>query len=678
MPDVNAQDAVGQRNPFADAMASELIDSPEQYVALFSPTVLMGQARRLFEAKNTVLVGPLSSGKTMLLNLLRYVVMHDWLKTAGAPPAELGDVPPFLGISVNLTRASFHTFGQRAPSLEDGAIPPDQSQSICASDFLTHYLLREYLKALTLILSDDGLALRKWLGLPAGVRSDQDIAQEIAEWPCWFGYYRGASDLKALLRRVEERLSSWHGWLNFNVDSIPDDVWRTKTTPREPLHSMGNLLRSLEPESGSLPLFVSIDQYEEIRYLGGGLGTDLQRVVNGLFKARDPAVFYKLGVRTHDWGRELRVLGSEATIEAQRDYVLVDLARILMRSENSEGLFRKFALDVAHKRLKVFGRLADDAPPGIPDMLGSKLDPSVEARHYLADKSNPRLRGLVWGDLPQAVREALGEEVDPEEQPLDALLAGVWARQSIRREDATMMTVAAAREKPWTRSWWRKERVLLGLYRLASLTNQRKLYAGWHAVLYLSGANIYAFLLICGHIWDVAQKQGISPLTQFPLPPVVQSYGIYNASRDWRERNVREHNRGDLRDSFVRRLAAAVKEAVVNDTMSNPGHSGFSLREFGTSPVDVAVKEFLEEGVGWGFFEERIHKPKQKNEDERRKFYLHPLLSPVFAVPFIRVKEPFYASMDSVWQWIFSDSKIVLRRSKTSGCEAGQLHLGDI
>ncbi len=109
--------------------------------------------------------------------------------------------------------------------------------------------------------------------------------------------------------------------------------------------------------SERLPLFVVVDQYKVLPELNPTHGTSLQRLVNTLIKARDPVVFYKIGARTYDWGNELRIWGADSRIEVQRDYVLIDLAEVLMRNEDSKGwLFPEFATDVAYRRLKEVGQ----------------------------------------------------------------------------------------------------------------------------------------------------------------------------------------------------------------------------------------------------------------------------------------------------------------------------------
>lgn len=679
--------SVPTENPFMEAIATELIDTPDRYRALFSPAVLVGENLQLYRPVNAVLTGPLSSGKTMLLNLMRYSVMSSWLNEFSAPPEELAPLPPFLGISVNLTRAGFQTFGRRSGGCGLPGVQPEEGQAAAAADYLTHYLFREFLNALLLLASPAGTALRDWLR----VHNPDEVGAGSAAsgWSCWHGYYSGTADLQAIRARCEDRLRKWDSYLNLNVESVPSDVWETKASPQEALHEMGNLLSHISSlGASSAPLFVSIDQYEELRALGGGQGAMLQRVVNTLLKARDPAVYYKLGVRTHDWGHELRVWGSDATIEAGRDYIIIDLRELLMREENPrKWTFERFAVDVTRKRIQGLLGGLELSDQRVRSLFAPKWNADEESRLYFQRNGTRAARALIGG-LPVKLADAVVKALGDAPSPLSLWLAACWVRQRLQREETEEEILSQVPAKPWSRKWWVKERRHAALLQIASIANERKRYYGWRSIVYLSGGNIYAFLLICSHMWDVAVKQGYSPLEGDGLPINAQTYGIRKASSVWLERDMREHEDGPLRSAFVQRLRRAIRAAVVDDrALSNPGHSGFSLDELELAgAADAAqVRQFLEKGVGWAFFEERKHTPKQRGKGRRRKFYLHPLLAPELGIPYIRVKEPYYVELSTVWEWIFSpESTISFSRDARKGGShpqtqsAQQLRLGEM
>src|SRR5215212_6580016 len=108
---MNHSDELRVMNPFSDPLVTELIENPALYQDMFSETILVGETLAMYRPHNVCLVGPQGSGKSMLLNLIRYQVMAQYLATSGRPPRFLQSIQPFFGISINLARANFHTFG---------------------------------------------------------------------------------------------------------------------------------------------------------------------------------------------------------------------------------------------------------------------------------------------------------------------------------------------------------------------------------------------------------------------------------------------------------------------------------------------------------------------------------------------------------------------------------------
>jgi len=671
-------------NPFQDMLVTELLEDPQRYRCMFSPEILVGETLAVFRGTNTVLLGPQGSGKSMILNLLRYQVVASWVKHYEELPRPLRELPPWVGISVNLVRAEFHAFGRRSVAKvlgeqrRTGVLDVD---ALCAADFLNHYLLREFLLALKYMAGADAKRFRDWLGIsPEGIDIDER-AREIADWPVWFGYYNGCSSYKGLLGKCEDRLRIWRSFLNANIDEIPDEVWTTKSSLSEPLHAMGNLLGSMAGKGKSLPLFVTIDQYEVLPELNQLHGTSLQRVVNTLIKSRDPTVFYKVGARTHDWGQELKVLGAESRIEVQRDFVSVDLADVLMRKEDSSGwVFPSFAKDVALKRIREQGNY-DVQQQDIADMLGGKRhDYQQEAvRYFPKGVKVDRILKDVPSSLQESVRTSLGAEASP----LDLRLAAAWILQRLQRKERELDIATQLSERPWERKWWRKERRELACLQLASLANQRRLYYGWQTIEALAGGNISALLLLLSDIWDEAAKMGHDPVVDTPLPDTVQTAGVFSASEKWRRRDRNEQGGGRHRYDVLGRIGDALKEWLRgNKSLSNPGHSGFSLREtdLNSSGKGARVRSFLENASNWAVMEERRHTSKLRGEGPtRRKWYLHPLLSPGMGVPHVRVKEPLYINdVGIVYMWFYENAQVSFqRRQEDRQVQQGQMEFGD-
>lgn len=660
------------RNPFHDWLTSEMIEEPKLYRKMFSQQILVGETLEVFQPINVVLLGAQGMGKSMVLNLLRYSVLTEWIGQNGRLPHPLKNVQPFVGISINLSRVNFQAFGRRSVSRVMTGRDDSMLDAVCAGDFVNHYLTRELLRALAFLNGEAGERFRLWANIADGFVTE-GVVRSIATLPSWFGYYESCATLVDLTTRVEERLGAWFRFQNTNIERIPEDVWSTKTNPGAPLHELANLLRALPVRKGQrreLPLFVVVDQYEELPALNQRYGTELQRVINSMIKARDPVVFFKIGARTYDWGREIRVSGAQSRVEVRRDYVPVNLSEVLMRREHfSIKLFEDLAKDVAHRRLKEKGhyRVKRDSVPAI---FGNWEEVEEALRYFKDSERYPELLRL----LPRRLRRALLDEYEVKSKdPLEVRLIGAWCLQRIKRGERVSSILQRLPDEPWKSKWWWKERVAIGLLQLASIANQRPYYYGWKSLLELSGGNIAIFLLICSEVWDEATKRGFDPLAKAAIKPLLQSEGVRGASEIWRTRDREDKLGGRRRYEVVSRFGAFIHEYLVRDwAISNPGHSGFSLSDselFG-SAKGQEVLEFLGNAVSWSILEERRHKSKQGDGSTRRKWYLHAILSPSFVIPHTRVKEPLYVSVEQMHEWIFGSGGTPLvprRRPSRSG-----------
>lgn len=113
------QSDIRLRNPFRDLLVSEFIEDPVLYRKMFSERILVGETLTVFQPGNVVLLGPLGSGKSMILNLMRYRVLSEWITPYGKLPQPLKQLSPFFGISVNLTRVNLWAFGRRSLAQDD-------------------------------------------------------------------------------------------------------------------------------------------------------------------------------------------------------------------------------------------------------------------------------------------------------------------------------------------------------------------------------------------------------------------------------------------------------------------------------------------------------------------------------------------------------------------------------
>jgi hypothetical protein len=151
-------------NPFSLGLTTELLEKPSFYKQAFSERILVGETLAVLQPVNMIITGPQGSGKSMILNVLRYPILNEFLNDSVLPPY-LENAIPFLGISVNLTRIGFSAFGKRSISNALYGKLDNSLEIDCAADFLTHYLFLQFLLALRFCFTDKGAQLRKWMGL---------------------------------------------------------------------------------------------------------------------------------------------------------------------------------------------------------------------------------------------------------------------------------------------------------------------------------------------------------------------------------------------------------------------------------------------------------------------------------------------------------------------------------
>src|ERR1035437_7185160 len=188
-------------NPFSQALVTELIEDPKLYKRMFSEEILVSETLEVFRPNNVIVTGPLGSGKSMLLNLIRYKVLSEYVKELGRPPGSLHYLPPFLGISINLVRANCHAFGRR--SIAKAVRPLEEGNALdvaCAADFLIQYLFHDFLNALKLVGGFEQASFAEWLGISPTEVNSPEVAVEIASWRCWRGYYSQCCSLDELIR----------------------------------------------------------------------------------------------------------------------------------------------------------------------------------------------------------------------------------------------------------------------------------------------------------------------------------------------------------------------------------------------------------------------------------------------------------------------------------------------
>jgi hypothetical protein len=660
-----ADDAL--RNPFQTLYLTEAVVDPERFASLFSPLIIKGEVERLFKLGNTVLQGSNGTGKTMLLRLfspdVRAAMMAHQVRLS-LPD----DLFASLSIGINFVHAGFGVLGHRRVS-------PDHEANVAlwqmmTADLLNYSLVYELLTTLNYLNGDKGTQLRERIDLQLNRATLDAYADWLSRRDCWFGALEGNSQYEPLLGALRERIQSYRAFINWNIKSVPREIMESKTRPGAPISEARKGLAVVGILSADVPFIVTVDQYETLANIdfeptrtGQSIGRALCQVVNAFLATRDPSVSYKVGVRPYAWKVEPRYLGSNTQLELGRDYQMVDLDVILQRHENTAWAFPKFAEDVAGRRIaSLLGGPSQDYQRWLPKRL-EHLQPGEELDRYCAREKDRLLPGEpAWGAEWNAFLRELYEA-----DKFEARLAEVWSYQITGRGESLPAIAAARRDRPWSRPWWQKERQEAILMQSASRCRQRRVYSGWDMIMTLTGANILVFLSICREIWDIwARSRDAGDISE-KISAEKQSQAIRLVSESWMKKQEEFPGGKDRRD-FVIRFGIGARKALLDDYgLAYPGHNGFSLL---TEDYEAAsdVTAFLDNATDFGALITSPHTTKERDRRPRRKWYLFPILCPQFEIPATRTKEPYYAELSEIREWINTPglTPVVFRRGQTS------------
>lgn len=627
------------RNPFHYLYVGERVSAAE-FTDIFS-TGLVQHALPLFQPGNVVLVGANGMGKSMLFNLFQPEVRLAYA-SAGKPfPVDEG-AGRFIAAGINVNTAKCNEFGHRR------TLEGDHVQELMFGDFFNYYVVADILRTIECLGSNDQIA--RQLGLRFDQLRADAVATSIAVDPAWYGYLGENKSFSELRLSIDARINSYRRYMNGNDQILDERVAKSKTSPGEPINMVVRALRNGGLIPTDIPFYIIVDQYEELGTISSADNqkADYRSVVNKILNGRDSTVSYRIGTRGYGWRDHTNIFGTDARLEQERDYKLVELESRLRRSEYSRtSVFNEFARDVFRRRIEHAAKTEEgvDASLKLADVFGRSLSPVEEAR-IVSGPAGPGRRTILEmePDWPAGIVADLIKLL--QDDPLSARLGEAWLRQKGADESAL--------DHPWeAKTYWRKERNEVALLQIAGRKQQRAVYCGEEDILALSGGNILIFLSICQLIWDFASQASRRGDRQpeLPISRDVQTIGIIRAGRTWLDRIPSEYGRSHARSRLVQKMGEKFAEILLSDRrLSNPGQNGISL-----SMEDLEshreIRSILIEATDYGNLVMSEH-ANRSGRSRRLKFYLNPLYCPIFRIPFQRTKEPLYLTITALANWL--------------------------
>lgn len=666
-------------NPFNSLYRTESI-SADAFVDLFSPVLLKESLiQRLFEPGNVVLCGLQGSGKSALLNLLKPDVLIEFLKRGEKWPLPQ-HCSKFLAASITLRSSGALLFGQRA--IEDTASENSRVVGLYFADFLNYWIVRDLLEKIELIFSPNGQELAKMLGLRTDAGLLDDFAKLLSASPCWLGSLEGVDSFAELKKRIELRIQSYDSFLNYNSD-FPSAVLKTKTSAGEPIAVASDCLRHSGILPNDVPVFVTIDQFEDLMDLERDVFKEdrpvFRSVIMKMLGNRDDRVSYRVGARLYSLDKGIKGLSGNALVEEMREVNVVNIDEILQARENRTSLFPEFCDDVLHRRLLEAG-YSNVNTKATKQIFGRAVTPEEKVSRFVSKSQANVISEKFYADplVVNALQEIALRD------PISAKLGEAWVRQN---HDKVSINSEIVLSEPWaSRQWWKKERKQQALLQVFSSCRQKMVWYGSGDIINLSGRNILTFLSICQFVWAELLRSLEDGPHSLPhnIDPIIQTLGINSASEYWFRKIKAEPKGGDDRNRFANEIGNMFRDMLRNDrSMSYPGHNGFSL------PVNLVdeepvIEKFLSDCVAFGVLESRSHTPKTRSRGQSEKWYLSPILSPHFQITPAHIKEPYYAKISEVGIWMkkarvvtigVSDEIITKRRNERNVSDTEQLKL---
>jgi hypothetical protein len=644
-------------NPFHDLYLSEAI-SEDALVEVFSP-IIVELAGAVFEPGNVIVRGLQGTGKTMLLNLLRPEsrIAYKKAKVKFPIPKEKAR---FIGGGVNLRKCGALEFAQHLQSdLDERKL---KELELLFADFINYWIVSDILATVVKYSETADDSLCDDLGMSLDPGKLKVFAEKFSTDDCWFGAHKKVSDIAELQAILLARIALYRRFLNLNIASLPENILESKTVIGDPILKVVDALKNSGVISESTKVFVRIDQYEQLTTLnvaGTKYGDACQELIHKAIGARDGRVSYRIGTRSHGWPARPTIYRTTDTLELKRDFSFLDMDELFRRRENSRTWrFPDFARDIFSRRLQAAAFHSGNPLKKISlaEALGDSPKPQERVAKYVSTSSGiDIIRREVSGleglnsDWKNYIEQLAKDDV------LASWLACAWVRQksnSSGKKKRELLAPPADEAKPW-KPYWYKERVAHALMQIASANRQALAWSGEDEILNLSGGQILVFLFLLQHIWDawLRDNRGLSVnALEFPVSSDVQSQGVLEASQEWKAKQIEGLNARQRR-IFVDAVGKHLYRRLIADkTMSYPGANGFSLR-VDDLEKDHRLVEFLCQAVGYGDLYEAPHTSKNPGEI-RKKYYLAPILSPVFRIPSVHTKEPEYINIGQANKWL--------------------------
>ncbi len=407
------------------------------------------------------------------------------------------------------------------------------------------------------------------------------------------------------------------------------------------IFGLGVIVANHLPGLGGTKITYMLDELEN-------LTASQQMFVNTLVREKQLPTSFLIGSR--EWGirTHLTLSAGEENREGS------EFQRVVPEQKygQNDDAYRDFCLDMIRKRLKESGVPSDQAE-GWPNRLaGTRTSALLDApllasigsgeRRHLTKLRDATIRATSDPQLAQAVVEAVSFESHPLLEKLAILRAyQKWSKSKnfmVKHftEARTFVEPLASGEgisvalNNFLNLW--KHDMAAQIYADHSAEQP---YSGVDSLIMMSGHLPRSLLVTLKYITSRAEWRGEDPFSgSTPIPVSTQSAGVREASA-WYLNDVRPLGEaGTLCDRAIRRLGSLLRDVRYADKPPEVNVTTFSSNMEGVDERTVAV---IEDCVKYRMLLEIPGGRQARNRGSvHRKFQIHPMLAPFFALGFGR------------------------------------------
>ena len=220
----------------------------------------------------------------------------------------------------------------------------------------------------------------------------------------------------------------YESFFNYNSD-LPAKFLTTKTKPVDPIGATADALKACGLIPQDLPIFISIDQFEDLMDLekgqDGNFSPIFRSVIMKMLGNRDKRVSYRVGARPYSLSKGFQGFGNNAFTEEMREFKTIDLEELVSSKESRSSLFPKFCDDVLRRRLEheKYPRTKFKTT-SVRHMFGKNATPEAKVKRFIKGVS-PNLISPQenWPKGAEAFLRDLASN-----DPISAKLGEAWLR----------------------------------------------------------------------------------------------------------------------------------------------------------------------------------------------------------------------------------------------------------